>query len=708
MSTRAAAPKIAVLAVADFFVIALVVAAKALRDALFCERFSRAELPRAMVAGAVLSGLCALLATRAFRAVGPVRGGFALLVLNALVFGLEFWLFPRSERATSLLLYLHVSAVSAVLVSGLWLAINERLDPHTLRHEVSRIGLGGTLGGVVGGAFLDSVTVQAGVRATLLALALLSCLAAVALSRLGSGVRRQEAVEDAAGAPREQRPYLGRVAWFVGLGALASSMADFAFKARAMETYGSAAELVRFFSLFYIAVNAVSFGLQSAVTPKLLDKTNLGLGLATTPAALCATSLFALALPSLPAQALLKGVDASFSVTVFRSAYEPLFTPVPVRAKRSLKALIDVVVDKLGDASGSLVCWGLVALFSGAAAACASFLVLLASLAGLVLAGALQRRYVEELARSLRAGTITLNEADAHDRTTRLTLSSTIDRMTRERVLAEIQARAAALASGSDAALRPSSPPAAPAAAEPGTEDTRELCRALEALRASDPERVLRALSAPDPALASFVIPLVQRSDVGAAAMAALAAAGSRVSGQLTDALLDRERHPPALRRRLARIVAHEPSTWAALGLFAALDDPDFGVRSEILHGLEQLRHEGIVLPIAREALVDAAARELAQEQPAGGRSGVDHALTLLGLAFDPDSFRLAARALASGDEKLSGTALEYLENVLPEPIRSRLVAALPAAEVSRSTRAPHELIAELEQRLDPLRSLWT
>ena len=693
----------AVATVANFCVIAFVVAAKALRDALFCDGFSRAELPAAMIAGALLSGTLALVAVHLFRVVGPIRGTSALLGLNVLALAAEYVLLPGAERLTAFALYLHISAVTAVLVSGLWLAINERFDPHALRHNVGRIGLGGTLGGVLGGALVDSVTTEVGARATLLLLATLSVLAAAVLLRFGRDERRPEAPLDSRAERRAQRPYLGRVACFVGLGALAASVADFAFKARVMDGHGSPEDLVRFFALFYGAVNVASFVLQTVVAPRLLETTNLGLGLAATPAALSVTSLLAIALPGLFTQALLKGADASFSTTLFRSAYEPLYTPIPTRAKRSLKTLIDVVVDEVGDATGSLVCWGLVVAFSGSAIASASLVVLLASLAGIVLARTLHRSYVNELARSLRTGTIALNETDVRDRTTRLTLSRTMDGMTRELLLQEIKQRAAAAtAENSPPVPQPSSPGTAPKAPDEITaRETRELSKAVEELRSSDPGRILTALAAPHRSLVSLVIPLVERSDVGSAAMATLASAGG-ISGQLSDALLDCRRHSPALRRRLARIIAHEPSAWAAAGLVAALDDPDFGVRDEVVRALEQIRRKGVALPITRDALVAAAGRELDRSKAGDERRATEHALTLLGFAFEPDAFGLASRALASENRKLSGTALEYLENVLPEPIRSRLLERIPEHDAARSKRSRHELLLELEERLGP------
>jgi hypothetical protein len=69
----------------------------------------------------------------------------------------------------------------------------------------------------------------------------------------------------------------------------------------------------------------------------------------------------------------------------------------------------------------------------------------------------------------------------------------------------------------------------------------------------------------------------------------------------------------------------------------------------------------------------------------------LSHVFALLSLALDRDALRLAREALASTDARQRGTALEYLNNTLPEPVRSELVAAIAA----RSSHQPPSTPAE-------------
>jgi hypothetical protein len=72
----------------------------------------------------------------------------------------------------------------------------------------------------------------------------------------------------------------------------------------------------------------------------------------------------------------------------------------------------------------------------------------------------------------------------------------------------------------------------------------------------------------------------------------------------------------------------------------------------------------------------------------------------LLGLVLDAEALGLALRALASDDEKLRGTALEYLEHVIPDPVRAGIWPYLRAGRRPRppTTRKPDDIEKELRR----------
>src|SRR5450432_268530 len=120
--------------------VALTVAAKSARDALFCAHFPASDLPKVMVAGAALSALLAVLSGRILRSWGPANVLPPLLILNALGFIAEHGGLVVAPQTVALILYLHVSAVTGLIISAFWSVVNERYDPHSLRISISRIG----------------------------------------------------------------------------------------------------------------------------------------------------------------------------------------------------------------------------------------------------------------------------------------------------------------------------------------------------------------------------------------------------------------------------------------------------------------------------------------------------------------------------------------------------------------------------------------
>ncbi|PYQ82449.1 MAG: hypothetical protein DMG03_17630, partial [Acidobacteria bacterium] len=60
------------------------------------------------------------------------------------------------------------------------------------------------------------------------------------------------------------------------------------------------------------------------------------------------------------------------------------------------------------------------------------------------------------------------------------------------------------------------------------------------------------------------------------------------------------------------------------------------------------------------------------------------------------EPLQIAFRSLHTDDEYLQGTALEYLEGVLPPAIRRRLWPFIERRSVKRSARTRDEVMAEL------------
>ena len=72
------------------------------------------------------------------------------------------------------------------------------------------------------------------------------------------------------------------------------------------------------------------------------------------------------------------------------------------------------------------------------------------------------------------------------------------------------------------------------------------------------------------------------------------------------------------------------------------------------------------------------------------------HVFTLLALVLPREPLQIAFRSLQTDDQQLQGTALEYLDGILPARIRERLWSYLEQRPTVRSARPREEVIAEL------------
>jgi hypothetical protein len=177
-----------------------------------------------------------------------------------------------------------------------------------------------------------------------------------------------------------------------------------------------------------------------------------------------------------------------------------------------------------------------------------------------------------------------------------------------------------------------------------------------------------------DPAVAvelmPLVVPLLARDDLFSETVAWLRRVGDRCTGQLVDVLLDSQQDP-VVRRRVPRVLAAVPTQRAVDGLLAALRDGRFDVRYRSAQTLIRLRRQDESLLVPAAAGFAAALRELQAPQPSA--RGLDHVFGLLSLDLPGEPLTVALRAWRDGDSALRGTALEYLQNVLPDAVSSAL-----------------------------------
>jgi AAA family ATP:ADP antiporter len=677
--------------------IAFQTAGKATRDAVFFTSHPITALPAMMAVAAGASVLMALAASWALTRRGPHRVVPALFALSAVLLLGEWWLLAHAARAAAVVIYLHYSAFGAVLVSGLWSIVGERFDPRAARREIGRIGAAGTVGGVVGGLLAAGTGARLSVPIMLPLLGALHLGAAAFALVAGRGTRppAPTADEPAPLVAAARLPYLRILIGLVLLGTVAEAMLDYVFKARVTERVGSGAPLLGFFAWFYMVTGLLAFAIQALGAKRALRGMGLARTTGTLPLAAAAGAGGALLFPGLGPTVVARAAEAIARSSLYRSGYELLFAPLLPSEKRASKALVDVGVTRLGDVLGAVFIR--LALLAPGAAQLLLGLTVVASGAALTLVFRLQRGYARALERALAARAGLLDavsmEADALQSALLHTVGGVGATMEQRYV-----------------------PP--PAVAGPGNGEPVAPDR-LSELRSRDAPRVRAALRAgplPDESIA-LAIPMLAWDAVARDAASGLRARMPEVCDRLLAALLDPDEEF-AVRRRLPIVLAATPTQPVADGLIAGLSDGRFEVRYRCGLALNHIVDLNPVVTIDPRRIFEAVEREVSVDRRVWeshrlldqgedeswsplfdellrdrASRGLAHVFTMLALVLPRRPLQLAFRALHVADLHVRGTALEYLETVLPESVRRALWGFLEDTRTGAPTSRSRDAI---------------
>ena len=416
--------------------IAFQVGGKATRDALFLTNFPVTALPSVLVASAAVSILSVFAASRLMSAKGPGAVIPAAYAVSSVLLLAEWMAYSVAPKTVAAVLYLHMAAFGAILISGFWSIISELFDPRTAKAKVGRIVAASTLGGLVGGAVAERTGAVFSVSAMLPVLAALQLVCSLLNLRLRStsGIRPPSRSEEQGRPPKsgfnvlKAEPYLKLLALLILLATVSETLLDYVLKVEASGTLRQSQQLIRFFALFYTGISLVTFLVQAALSRFSLQQFGLTTTMATMPVMVVAGGLGSLIWPGLFSTGFVRGGQSVLRSSLFRSGYELLYSPVPPVEKRAAKTIVDVAFDKFGDAIGAGVI-RLVLLVSLSTLVSNRLLVFIAVIMGvcsLFLTFRLNGGYIATLEKSLLNQGADLDLIDVEERTTRSTMLRTL------------------------------------------------------------------------------------------------------------------------------------------------------------------------------------------------------------------------------------------------------------------------------------------
>jgi ATP:ADP antiporter, AAA family len=694
------------------------VAGKAARDALYLANLPVTSLPAMVIATSVCSIFFALGSAKLLRRVSPAAFVPAAFAVCAVLFLVEWLFVDAAPTLMARLVYLQVSGAGPILGSGFWLIASERFDPRTAKRRFGAITAAGTLGGLVGGLLAERIAAVVGLPAMLPALAVMNGIGAWQIRQLAAPmdvIAAKRRVADAPElSPAPARPgfralaklaYLRDLAGLVALGATGAALADYALRAQAANALGGGDTLLRFFAVYYAAISLVTFVVQAAAAKPMLERFGLGVNASTPSVALLGGGLVSIVAPGLESVMAARGAESVCRGSLFRASYEIFYTPMEVSEKRAAKSIIDVGFDRVGDAAGALGVWLVLLLVPAVIQVPAiMWLAVITSAVAVFLTTRLSRDYVATLERSLLKQGVDVDAMEILDTTTRTTMLRTMTDLRRP----SATRYAEAVDSGS---------------ARRATD--AEILQ-IEAIRSRDRERILGVLHGNKDLTATLiphVIPLLAWDAIANDAVDALKRVAEEHIGALTDALID-PNQDFAVRRRLARAFSVCVSQRAVDGLLLGLDDVRFEVRFHCARSLALVMEKNPRVRIDSERVFDVVLAEVEVGRPVWeghrllreieaqdeGRFFADeflkerasrslaHVFTLLSLVLAFEPLQAAYRMLHTDDDKIRGTALDYLDSVLPKPIREGLWPYLEEQRRPRASgsRPREEILADL------------
>jgi AAA family ATP:ADP antiporter len=356
--------------VITFAYIALAVAsfllAKPIRNGLFLSQYGAYKLVYVYVAVPIALSL----AVPIFSRVGAIFGPRAIFTGSLLFFSLNvltFWYLFRFRDVPGLsgIFYVWVNCYGIIAPVQAWTFANMVFDSRQARRLFGLIGSGASLGAIAGGLLARELAGRVGTIDLLLVLAALIALAAVVVN-VGWRVRRRDAIESS-GPPRPTTlhgalaivrgsSYLRLLAAMVFLVAIATQWTQFQFSLAAEIRHGTDQDgLTRFFGSFNFWLGTAAFVIQLFLTGPALRRFGVAFTILILPVSLGFGSLLTLVFPTLFAVVLTNAFDQSLRFSIDKATFELLYLPLPTNVKASVKGVIDLLINRLGDGVGGVL-----------------------------------------------------------------------------------------------------------------------------------------------------------------------------------------------------------------------------------------------------------------------------------------------------------------------------------------------------------------
>ncbi len=331
------------------------------RDALFLARLPASQLPWVYLAIAVVALALTERQPRILRRFAHRHELSAWLIVSAVItFG--FWLLVGwAGDWVFYALYTWSGVLATLVVVRFWTVLGSLFTLTQAKRVFAVIGSGSVMGAIVGSAIARLLTGLVAAQYVVLAAAAVFLVASWGPRLLSGGPSAEPGATTAVrwdvtrvGQIVWSRPYLRRVAILVLLATVTFTLVDFVFKMTVARLVAPG-ELGEFFASVYLTLNVLSLGVQVFIVAWLIRRLGVNIAVAFAPALLLLGAVGFVIAGTLAVVLLLKGVDGSLRHSLHRTGTELLFVPMAPELRARVKAFIDVLGQRGGQALASLL-----------------------------------------------------------------------------------------------------------------------------------------------------------------------------------------------------------------------------------------------------------------------------------------------------------------------------------------------------------------
>jgi len=331
---------------------------RAFRDSLLGSHLTIQSLPYLTFWTTLVSIIVSLIVSSLLRSKQRARAALAVYAINGLIELLFSLAYHRLPWVYSLF-FIAVSASTIVGLSMIWILIGDWASScHADRSRlIPAVMLYGTATSILAGVGLTHLRTATSFRSANLLLAgmnLISVLALLFHSNEGCVARHGFSLQDPRNRAYLTNKLLRRFAVLVMVAAITSTLLDLMFRIRVAEHYLQQSDRLHFLGLFQSLLNLGAFVSQIAVG-RLFQKKLVFTFVHLHPAIVCIASCLLAFVPGFWLFSCLRSGEYSLRNSLFRLGSEMTYACFPDQARATIRPLIDVIGERLGDLCASAI-----------------------------------------------------------------------------------------------------------------------------------------------------------------------------------------------------------------------------------------------------------------------------------------------------------------------------------------------------------------